>query len=112
LGGKIVAVKIPRNIADGARMKQEAKFGAGVNERTMHVMQIYGLKQEGGLVYMVCEFLDGEAAVEVLEKKEPVPVTPLARVLRKILEMADAHSSGYAMDEVPTGATRQQAQAE
>jgi hypothetical protein len=49
---------------------------------------------------MVCEFLDGEAAVEVLEKKEPVPVTPLARVLRKILEMADAHSSGYAMDEV------------
>jgi serine/threonine-protein kinase len=98
LGGKIVAVKIPHDVAGGARMKQEAKFGGVISERTVHVMQIYDLKQEGELVYMVCEFLNGETIAKMLEKKKPDGLDE-ATIVQIAIGVLDAlvaiHANGF-----------------
>jgi serine/threonine protein kinase len=69
LGGRMVAVKIPLSAADGPRLKQEAKILGMV--KNSHVMEVFDIKQEGELVYIVCELLLGQTVSQMLEKKKP-----------------------------------------
>ncbi len=90
--GRVVALKVihddvVRRPGIRERFYREARVAASVNHP--HVCQIYDIGDEGGLVYLAMERLDGETLASRLTRG-PLPLTEAIDVSIGVLEALDA----------------------
>ncbi|HYL56269.1 MAG TPA: serine/threonine-protein kinase, partial [Gemmatimonadales bacterium] len=79
-----VAIKVlPPDVAQDEqvvrRFQQEAKTAAKLDHP--NIIPIYRVESEGGLNYFVMKYISGTSLEEVLERKEPLPVPEIQRIL-------------------------------
>jgi serine/threonine-protein kinase len=77
-----------------ARFRREARAAARI--RSEHVGRVFDVGvTEGGLPYMVMEFLDGHDLSEELAERGPLPVEEaVGNILQAIEALAEAHAAG------------------
>jgi serine/threonine-protein kinase len=77
-----------------SRFEREARAAGSLkSENTARVLDVD--ISEGGIPYMVMEFLDGQDLSDVLEKRGPLPIdVAVDYVLQACNAMAEAHASG------------------
>jgi predicted Ser/Thr protein kinase len=93
-----VAIKVlPPDIAQDAqvvrRFQQEAKTSAKLDHP--YIIPIYRVESEGGLNYFVMKYVAGASLEDVLERKQPLPVDYIQRVLwEAACALGHAHQRG------------------
>jgi urea transport system substrate-binding protein len=95
--GRRVAVKVLRpDVADEVlrqRFLQEARLAASL--RHDHIVTIYQVGQQGGLPFLVMEYLHGESLEQRLERAGWLPVAEAIRIVRQVAEgLQAAHAAG------------------
>ncbi len=79
-----VAIKVlPPDIAQDEqvvrRFQQEAKMAAKLDHP--NIIPIYRVESEGGLNFFVMKYISGTSLEDVLERKQPLPVADIQRIL-------------------------------
>jgi serine/threonine-protein kinase len=79
-----VAIKVlPPDVAQDdhvvRRFQQEAKTAAKLDHP--NIIPIYRVESEGGLNYFVMKYISGTSLEDLLDKKEPLPVPEIQRIL-------------------------------
>ena len=96
--GTVVAVKLLRgrwsdNEAAWRRMRKEARLLAEVNNP--YVANLIEFNEDGGVPYLVLEFVEGESLVQVLARRKRLPELEAAAVMADVARaLADAHRRG------------------
>ena len=95
--GRDVAIKVLKPGQDGYQEKRAARFMrelrtiARLEEPTTVTLYDFG-KTEDGLLYMVCEYVDGEDLSDVLHRRGRLSEPEVAHVLRQVLvSLREAH---------------------
>src|SRR6202048_1387936 len=86
---RIVAIKVlPTHLADRSELRErfegEAPYLASLNHP--HICVLHDIGQQGGIDYLVMEYLEGETLAQRLQKG----ALPLEQVLQFAIEIADA----------------------
>jgi len=103
--GEQVALKLlsqPGAAEDGedpataaARFLFEAQVAARLSRKTRHIVRVTDHGEEGGVVYLVMELLDGETLEHVLERDGGVPIPTVATIVAQVSRaLARAHAEG------------------
>ena len=93
-----VAIKVlPPDVAQDdqvvRRFQQEAKTAAKLDHP--NIIPIYRVESEGGLNYFVMKYISGTSLEDLLEKKEPLPVPEIQRILWEAAgALGHAHQRG------------------
>jgi len=93
-----VAIKVlPPDVAQDdqvvRRFQQEAKTAAKLDHP--NIIPIYRVESEGGLNYFVMKYIQGTSLEDLLEKKEPLPVADIQRILwEAACALGHAHQRG------------------
>ena len=93
-----VAIKVlPPDVAQDdqvvRRFQQEAKTAAKLDHP--NIIPIYRVESEGGLNYFVMKYVQGTSLEDLLEKKEPLPVADIQRILwEAACALGHAHQRG------------------
>ncbi|HVH09947.1 MAG TPA: protein kinase, partial [Gemmatimonadales bacterium] len=93
-----VAIKVlPPDVAQDEqvvrRFHQEAKTAAKLDHP--NIIPIYRVESEGGLNYFVMKYISGTSLEDVLEKKQPLPVPEIQRILwEAACALGHAHQRG------------------
>jgi serine/threonine protein kinase len=93
-----VAIKVlPPDVAQDdqvvRRFQQEAKTAAKLDHP--NIIPIYRVESEGGLNYFVMKYISGTSLEDLLEKKEPLPVADIQRILwEAACALGHAHQRG------------------
>jgi eukaryotic-like serine/threonine-protein kinase len=75
------------------RFQQEAKTAAKLDHP--NIIPIYRVESEGGLNYFVMKYISGTSLEDLLEKKEPLPVSEVQRILwEAACALGHAHQRG------------------
>ena len=79
-----VAIKVlPPDVAQDEqvvrRFQQEAKTAAKLDHP--NIIPIYRVESEGGLNYFVMKYISGTSLEDLLDKKQPLPVPEIQRIL-------------------------------
>jgi len=78
-----------------ARFLFEAQVAARLSRKTRHIVRVTDHGEEGGVVYLVMELLDGETLETVLERDGRVPVPTVATIVAQVSRaLAQAHAEG------------------
>jgi serine/threonine protein kinase len=95
---RVVAIKVIRPVLAEAeevrgRFLREARTAASLVHPD--VVQIFDAREEGGRLYLIMEFVDGEALRARLERDGPIPEPETIAIARNVLEaMTAAHELG------------------
>ena len=95
--GRTVALKVlPPDVAADtgrrSRFEQEARAASALNHP--NILTVFDFGSDGGLVYMVCELIEGESLREVL-KRGPITQSRLIEIASQLADaLAAAHSAG------------------
>jgi len=95
--GRTVAIKVlPADVATDERRRSmfldEARLASSVSDA--HIAQVYELGREGGLDFIVMEYVEGEALNRVLHGR-PLPPEKVAQLGRQVAHaLARAHRKG------------------
>jgi len=93
-----VAIKVlPPDVAQDdqvvRRFQQEAKTAAKLDHP--NIIPIYRVESEGGLNYFVMKYISGTSLEDLLDKKEPLPVPEIQRILwEAAFALGHAHQRG------------------
>ena len=93
-----VAIKVlPPDVAQDdqvvRRFQQEAKTAAKLDHP--NIIPIYRVESEGGLNYFVMKYIAGTSLEDLLDKKEPLPVADIQRILwEAACALGHAHQRG------------------
>ena len=75
------------------RFQQEAKTAAKLDHP--NIIPIYRVESEGGLNYFIMKYISGTSLEDLLEKKEPLPVPEIQRILWEAARaLGHAHQRG------------------
>jgi len=93
--GRDVAIKVLRNEVLASpdsrrRFEIEARAASGLNHP--NIITVHDVGNEGGMPYIVSEFLQGEPLAAVLRKEVP----PLSRLLDIAVQVADGLAAAHA----------------
>lgn len=94
---RVVAIKILRDTYATdpqflARFKREAQQSASLNHP--NVVRVFDVGEDGGVHYIVMEYVDGSSLKEVIQKQGPLPI---ARALEITAEICDGIASAHAL---------------
>jgi serine/threonine-protein kinase len=78
-----------------ARFLFEAQVAARLSRKTRHIVRVTDHGEEGGVVYLVMELLDGETLENVLARDGHVPIPTVATIVAQVSRaLAQAHAEG------------------
>jgi serine/threonine-protein kinase len=78
-----------------ARFLFEAQVAARLSRKTRHIVRVTDHGEEGGVVYLVMELLDGETLENVLARDGKVPIPTVATIVAQVSRaLAQAHAEG------------------
>jgi serine/threonine-protein kinase len=90
---KVLPPEISQDPQVVRRFQQEAKTAAKLDHQ--NIIPIYRVESEGGLNYFVMKYIAGTSLEDVLERKEPLSVEYLQRVLwEAACALGHAHQRG------------------
>jgi serine/threonine-protein kinase len=78
-----------------ARFLFEAQVAARLSRKTRHIVRVTDHGEEGGVVYLVMELLEGETLENVLARDGHVPIPTVATIVAQVSRaLAQAHTEG------------------
>lgn len=96
--GRQVAIKVLRQqLAQDpqyvARFDREARIAASINHP--NVIDVYDFGQDGALLFLVMEWVDGTTLKELIREQAPLPIPEAQRLIREVLQGLGAiHRAG------------------
>ncbi len=91
---KLLSAELARDLKAVARFQQEARSVAAL--RHPNTVRLFDFGQgEGGRLYLVMEFLEGESLGELIDREAPLDPGRIIEIVRQICDaLAEAHESG------------------
>jgi eukaryotic-like serine/threonine-protein kinase len=78
-----------------ARFLFEAQVAARLSRKTRHIVRVTDHGEEGGVVYLVMELLEGETLENVMARDGKAPIPTVATIVSQVARaLAAAHSEG------------------
>lgn len=81
MGGRVVAVKIPKSMDPMLCSRFEREIAASARLEHPNIVRAYDRNEYSGWSYLVMEFVEGKLLSEVVECEHPLPVGKVARLL-------------------------------
>lgn len=81
MGGRVVAVKIPKSMDPMLRSRFEREIAASARLEHPNIVRAYDRNEHSGWSYLVMEYVEGKLLSEVVQQEHPLPVGRVARLL-------------------------------
>ncbi len=81
MGGRVVAVKIPKSMDPMLRSRFEREIAASARLEHPNIVRAYDRNEHSGWSYLVMEFVEGKLLAEAVECEHPLPIGRVARLL-------------------------------